>query len=324
MLDPTAIDGFKTIPFLRISTLTEVAAAIEKVHRVQDASVEQVREDPVARVEPPVAEVIAEEAFAPTPPSEQAHTFQPPEDLNYPTGAEALSQATQAQQSNSDRDLTMHSARAFRNGGNEDNQQDTVMTSDSAPSLQSSLTGSGSSPMNIAAPSAIITSTSSVQQSPSSAFFNAPSPPFSSSATATPISLGSPQRPQASHVSTSPSTQLAAAGNMIQNVIRNISIPSRGRTRTNSNSPLNPIVQQSAAAVGSSTREGPVISSPPTSHPVGHGDGHGDVFGKTLVTTPPHSSVGSGNSGINSTNSNTGRASELGSVTEMESERASS
>ncbi|KAF9344399.1 hypothetical protein BGX26_004420 [Mortierella sp. AD094] len=310
----------------------EVAAAIEKAHRAQEVSVEQVCEEPIARPEIPVAEVLAEEVYAPTPPSEQAHTFQPPEIVTYPAGVEG----------NNDQNQVMLQARVFQDAINEGNlnsreaHQDTVMASNSAPAPQSPLSGATSLPMNISAPSATVTSTSSpntsVQQSPSSAFFMAPSPPlFSSQAGTTPISFGSPQqRSQQSHGSVSPSNQIAAAGSMIQNFVRNISIPSRGRTRTNSNSPLNPMVHQQnsgTAAVGPSstttttTTDAPPMSPPPPLQPV---DIHGDVFGKTLVVTPPTSAHGSGNSRPDSHNSNTGRASELGPVLEMESELSSS
>ncbi|KAF9993921.1 hypothetical protein BGZ79_001359 [Entomortierella chlamydospora] len=311
----------------------EVAAAIEKAHRAQELSVEQVREEPVTRPEIPVAEVLAEEVYAPTPPSEQAHTFQPPEAVAHPTGAEAT---------------------ALENAINEGNlnsrevHQDTVMASNSAPAPQLPLSGATSLPMNISAPSTAATSTSppnlSAQQSPSSAFLMAPSPPpFSSQAGTAPISYGSAQqRSQQSHGSISPSNQIAAAGHMIQNFVRNISIPSRGRTRTNSNSPLNPMVQQQnsgMATVGPSTTATTTTAATatitttttttatvdaPSLQPVGHGDIHGDVFGKTLVVTPPTSAHGSGNSRPNSHNSDGGRAYELGPVLEMESELPSS
>ncbi|KAF9101209.1 hypothetical protein BGX27_011566, partial [Mortierella sp. AM989] len=323
----------------------EVAAAVENACRGQDASVEQVREEPVARAEVPLNEVPAEEAFAPTPPSEQAHTFQPPENGTFPNGSESLPQTIQAQHNHEALDQVMRQAETYEDALGDTNldtsgaQQDVVMASNSIPALQSPLTEAISMPMNISAPSATATSTSSlnssVQQSPSSAFFMAPSPPpFSSQAGVAPISFASPQQRtrRTSHGSVSPSNQIAAAGNMIQNFVRNISIPSRGRTRTNSNSPLNPIVQQqnaseSSVAVGSSMTMGPPAPlSPSPQLPVGHDNTiHGDVFGKTLVVTPPNSSLTVGNSRADGHNhSNTRGGSELGPVLEMETERPSS
>ncbi|KAG0072714.1 hypothetical protein BGZ92_004021 [Podila epicladia] len=145
----------------------------------------------------------------------------------------------------------------------------------------------------------------SAQPSPSSAFFMAPSPPPFISGSGGPIPFSSSSRSQnASTVS--PSNHMAAAGHMIQNFVRNISIPSRSRTRTNSNSPLNPMVQGESSAPGGS---GPVSSLlVPGS---GHGDLHSDVFGKTLVVTPPP---------MVSNGEGTGDASNLAPVSEMDVE----
>ncbi|KAF9544132.1 hypothetical protein BGW38_009743, partial [Lunasporangiospora selenospora] len=132
------------------------------------------------------------------------------------------------------------------------------------------------------------------QQSPSSAFLMAPSPPafansFGVSSTPHPISSPANSRSSPSqqlhHVPpVSPSSSGHHMGQMIQNFVRNIAIPHRNRSRTNSSSAASP-----TSANGAS----------------------GDVFGKTLVLTPPTTTLLSG-----------GRH-ELGAVSEMDGEPGS-
>ncbi|KAF9963675.1 hypothetical protein BGZ70_007249 [Mortierella alpina] len=121
------------------------------------------------------------------------------------------------------------------------------------------------------------------QQSPASAFFMAPSPPMFVSNfgvspipfAATPTSTTS-SSPRQEHTPSSPSSHM---GHMIQNFVRNITIPHRNRSRTNSHSAASPTTPQAS-----------------TSHPGGAGGvangglvppSGAEVFGKTLVISPP-------------------------------------
>ncbi|KAG0032122.1 hypothetical protein BGZ81_011611 [Podila clonocystis] len=235
-----------------------------------------------------------EEAYAPTPPSEQAHTFQPPEPYpNNNSVIQSLAVDEPAPSPQEQEQVDTHSEAVdnqVESGANEGNTLH-----------------SNTMPVDIAhfPPSSIGTS---AQPSPSSAFFMAPSPPPFVSGSGGPIPFSSPSRNSSSQnpSSVSPSNHMAAAGHMIQNFVRNISIPSRNRTRTNSNSPLNPMVQGGSSAPGGS---GPMSSLlVPGS---GHGDLHSDVFGKTLVVTPPP---------MVSNGEGTGGASELAPVSEMDVE----
>ncbi|KAG9063074.1 hypothetical protein KI688_004674 [Linnemannia hyalina] len=331
----------------------DVAAAIENATRQQEAAVEQVTEspvveEPVAQAGRPLAEVLAEEAHAPTPPSVQAHTFQPPGHDTYPSeGAQLQERLAPSPLSHDDMDVD------FQQRGNPANDLEEIneprqFGDDQAPTTPAQQTEAASSAMDIATPSVPVsggqTSVSSVNssamQSPSSAFFMAPSPPaFGSSSNmgSAPISFGSPSRPQTGqhNTSVSPSNHISAAGNMIQNFVRNISIPTRNRTRTNSNSPLNPMIQQqqqqqqpgssSSGNVPLSAQE-PLHTQTQQQQTLRPGDGNTDVFGKTLVVTPPPMnslnlvSVEGHSGGYRAHTSFGSGASELGAVSEMELE----
>ncbi|KAG0297961.1 hypothetical protein BGZ97_004201, partial [Linnemannia gamsii] len=224
-----------------------VAAAIENATRQHEATVEQVTgspvvEEPVAQAGRPLAEALAEEAYAPTPPSVQAHTFQPPEPDTYPPERESSGQGhAQIQErlapsplSHEDMDLDIQQ-RGHPTSDleeiHEPRQLGTSTPDDQAPTTPAQQTEAASSPMDIVTPSVPVsggqTSVSSVNssamQSPSSAFFMAPSPPAfgSSNMGSAPISFGSPSRPQAGqqNTSVSPSNHISAAGNMIQNFV---------------------------------------------------------------------------------------------------------
>ncbi|KAG0036353.1 hypothetical protein BGZ82_004321 [Podila clonocystis] len=272
----------------------EAVAAIEAPNGQANA-VENVHEPEISR--PTRAEVVAspmEEAYAPTPPSEQAHTFQPPEPYpNNNPAIQSLAVDERAPSPQEQEQVDTHSE-AVDNQVESDTNEGNALHSNTMP-------------VDIAhfPPSSIGTS---AQPSPSSAFFMAPSPPPFVSGSGGPIPFSSPSRNSSSQnpSSVSPSNHMAAAGHMIQNFVRNISIPSRNRTRTNSNSPLNPMVQGGSSGPGGS---GPVSSLlVPGS---GHGDLHSDVFGKTLVVTPPP---------MVSNGQGTGGASELAPVSEMDVE----
>lgn len=242
----------------------EAVVAIEASNG-QPNAVENVQEPEIIS-RPTRAEVVAspmEETYAPTPPSEQAHTFQPPEST-YPNNPVIQSMAVDepAPSSQEQVDVVPEAIEHVENG-------------------EGSITHLNTIPVDIAH----LPPVTSAQPSPSSAF-TAPSPPPFVSATSGRSPFSSPSRNSSSQnpSSVSPSNHMAAAGHMIQNFVRNISIPSRNRTRTNSNSPLNPMVHQGGSSVPAGS--GPVVSLlvPGSS---GHGDLHSDVFGKTLVVTPP-------------------------------------
>ena len=309
-------------------------------------------EEPVAQAGRPLAEALTEEAYAPTPPSAQAHTFQPPEHDTYPSGgAQVQERLAPGPLSHDNMDLD------FQQRGNptnrlEETNEPRQFGDIQAPTTPAQQTEAASSAMDIVTPSVPVsggqTSASSVNssamQSPSSAFFMAPSPPaFGSSSNmgSAPISFGSPSRPQSGqqNTSVSPSNHISAAGTMIQNFVRNISIPTRNRTRTNSNSPLNPMIQQQQQQQqpGSSSFGNVALSAHEPLHnqmqqqqTLRPGDGNTDVFGKTLVVTPaPMNSLnlvpmdgynGAPVGGYRAHTSFGSGASELGAVSEMELE----
>ncbi|KAF9371945.1 hypothetical protein CPC16_002751 [Podila verticillata] len=246
----------------------EEAVAAIATSNGQVNAVENVQEPEIIS-RPTRAEVVAspmEEAYA-TPPSEQAHTFQPPEPT-YPNNPVIQSMAVDEPTPSSQEhvDVASEAIEHVENG-------------------ERPITHPNTMPVDIAhfPPSSIGTS---AQPSPSSAFFMAPSPPPFVAGTGGPISFSSPSRNSSSQnpSSVSPSNHMAAAGHMIQNFVRNISIPSRNRTRTNSNSPLNPMMHQGGSSAPTGSGPGVSLLVPGSS---GHGDLHTDVFGKTLVVTPP-------------------------------------
>ncbi|KAF9188834.1 hypothetical protein BGZ51_000292 [Haplosporangium sp. Z 767] len=323
----------------------EVAAAIEKVIKEQESVVEQVCENPAPPEQARQAEVLAEEAYAPTPPSEQAHTFQPPENVVIPVEEGSGSQQANAGQEpgannvNQDsQDNEIHTAADTHSETEGSTMQAQDVTSTLVDPVHSSPADASSSPMDISTPHAPVSTgvtsasslNSSAQQSPSSAFFMAPSPPaFSSNTDVTPIPVGSSSRHQSSQshhrASVSPSNYMAAASHMVQNVVRSISIPTRNRSRTNSNSPLNPMVHvqssapspRTAATATTSTTTDGQLSQYEQPHQqqrqqqqqhqqrslqpgvaMGHGQGEVqlDVFGKTLVATPQSMMLGNSRS----------------------------
>ncbi|KAG0332968.1 hypothetical protein BG004_001024 [Podila humilis] len=300
-----------------------VAAAIENGSNAQVTAADAAMVDAVEAIQPPEptalqltrAEIVAsplDESYAPTPPSEQAHTFQPPLPTFEPSDSSTSSNSNNPVPYPTETDGPLEPAVQER--------VIEVAAGDGAIADSPSHTSAQILPVDIAQPSVHFSTSgtrspqdTSAQPSPASAFFMAPSPPhtsFSSNQGEAPIPdspsfrhhTSSPHNNQPSSVS--PSNHMAAAGHMIQNFVRNISIPSRSRTRTNSNSPLNPIVhtphhrQQSPS--GSS-------SAPPgnLSNPVVHGQGdlHTDVFGKTLVVTPPPTYAGDETVGVSGTSS---------------------
>ncbi|KAG0289787.1 hypothetical protein BGZ96_006697, partial [Linnemannia gamsii] len=268
--------------------------------------------DAVAR---PVAVTVAEDASLPTPTSAQAHTFLPQVETSRPIELDPPAPAIDDE------------ATSSRPSGGP-----TPSSSTSSLSAQQSVQTSASatvSPMDISTPAAVPSSPSNnnslSQQSPSSAFLMAPSPPlFVTSFATTPIPFAaapSSQPPSPSQAqpgnghssssprhSSSPSSPSSHMGHMIQNFVRNISIPHRNRSRTNSNSAV----------------------SPPTSTGGNHHHGHhhgpasqgssADVLSKTLVMSSPpplmliNHRTGTGHSGF----------SDLGAVSEQDGEGAGS
>ncbi|KAF9272562.1 hypothetical protein BGZ68_002301 [Mortierella alpina] len=303
----------------------DVAAAVENATRAQEAALEHVNEAPLPQVEMPQAE----EAYAPTPPSVQAHTFQPPDNGRFSTN-HALAPSPLGPD-DLDYEMVQDTApeSSMTNNAPDDTEggpRTAIALSSPPPPLlltRSPVANTAPCPMDItmAGPSStgsmvsVNGQSSSVQQSPTSAFFMAPSPPtFVSGTGVTPILVGSPSRTQQQqggghHVPVSPSNTMAAAGHMLQNFVRNITIPTRNRTRTNSNSPLNPMMQQqhqqqqqqqephhhhhnhqqeasSPVMAGSITMmDGQSLQLPPHAH--SSQTTTADVFGKTLVTPPP-------------------------------------
>ncbi|CAO3567321.1 unnamed protein product [Mortierella alpina] len=160
----------------------------------------------------------------------------------------------------------------------------------SASSSQQRIQSSASatvSPMNITGtePSSEALVNALDQQSPASAFFMAPSPPMFVSNfgvspipfAATPTSTTS-SSPRQEHTPSNPSSHM---GHMIQNFVRNITIPHRNRSRTNSHSAASPTTPQALTSYPGGGGGGGVVNGglvPPSG---------AEVFGKTLVISPP-------------------------------------
>ncbi|KAF9429875.1 hypothetical protein BGZ94_009137 [Podila epigama] len=296
----------------------DAVEAVENVPIVPDQEVENVQE-PELNSRPTRVEVVAgltEEAYAPTPPSEQAHTFQPLESaVTHPTTTNStIPSMTLEEPANVSSQEHTPISTALDDANPPGALESTSRAQLTNTLVQTSLNESGGSPAQtsmhpvdivqpsvhtqsgVAAPSYSV-GTPPPQPSPASAFFMAPSPPaFTSNSGATPVPYASPSRgltndPQSSVSPSSPSNHMAAAGHMIQNFVRNISIPSRNRSRsrTNSNSPLNPSVSQQPTNFSSSAPSGSLGSRLNLAVPgsTGQGDLHSDVYGKTLVVTPP-------------------------------------
>ncbi|KAF9146862.1 hypothetical protein BGX30_005072 [Mortierella sp. GBA39] len=268
----------------------------------------------------PAVRPAVEEASLPTPTSAQAHTFLPQEQLEIsglgPVELDPPAPTTDDDATSSPRP----------SGGPTPSSSTSSLSAQQQPSQASA--SATVSPMDISTPTAAPSSPSNnslSQQSPSSAFLMAPSPPmFVTSFATTPIPFAvapssqppSPSHTQPSHTnsisnprnSSSPSSPGSHMGHMIQNFVRNIGIPHRNRSRTNSNSAV----------------------SPPTSTGGNHHHGHhnspasqgssADVLGKTLVMSSPpplmlsNHRTGTGHSGF----------SDLGAVSEQDVEGSGS
>ncbi|KAF9360712.1 hypothetical protein BGX34_007597 [Mortierella sp. NVP85] len=199
-------------------------------------------------------------------------------------------------------------------------------TSSSSAQQQSSASATVP-PMDIARAGSSTSPDSPIQQSPSAAFLMAPSPPMfvsdfglspipfaapssSNSSSRQPSSSSSPPRQQHQHTSSSPSSPSSHVSHMFQNFVRNITIPHRNRSRTNSNPASSPV-----ATANSGTSSGPGTQRRGSASAVAGGGGGTtvDVFGKTLVMTPPAMSLSNSRTGA----SHTG---ELGVVSEVEAD----
>ncbi|GJJ71263.1 E3 ubiquitin-protein ligase DMA1/2 [Entomortierella parvispora] len=285
---------------------TEAVAAIERATSAQEVVAQPL---PIAQdeplVEPQMADPSTEEVYAPTPPSEQAHTFQPPNSESYASNhtqqhqEEPRNHESQPVEGNV---ISIESEQGASPFESEDDPTPTYPPSDVTAPAHIDF---GSSHVDVPGQSVSISTEAEtgvpadapVQQFSSSAFFMAPSPPNSGSYQRSgPTAFGSPpsttnrQPTQQQQVPVSPSNHVTAA---ISNFVRNISIPTRHRSRTNSNSPLNPMVQNGSGSSGPSAASGHIqIQGLAPNHSGGQGDSHADVFGKTLVVTPPPMTVG--------------------------------
>ncbi|KAF9978509.1 hypothetical protein BGZ65_006973 [Modicella reniformis] len=186
-----------------------------------------------------------------------------------------------------------------------------LLSSSSAPPQSSA--SATVPPMDIArAGGSSLSMDSPVQQSPSAAFLMAPSPPmFVSSFGLSPIPFVAPssngsssgqQSPpsQHHHQHHAPSSPSSHVGHMLQNFVRNITIPHRNRSRTNSNSASSPIATTNNTAHMAIGTQGGTAT---------------DVFGKTLVMTPPATQLSNNRAGTGHTG-----AGELGVVSEVEAD----
>ncbi|KAG0002239.1 hypothetical protein BGZ80_010117 [Entomortierella chlamydospora] len=264
---------------------SSVAAAAD--HEVpEDNPIEQIVEaEPTSPTQPEQTSTSTDAVSAPTPTSAHAHTSQAPENA-------AMQLDTAGSGSDSE--------------GSSEAQPVSAPSPSSSPSpvQQQSLTSATVPPMNIAGAGSPTPVDSTAQQSPSSAFFMAPSPPmFGSSLGVSPISFAATstnsnsRQPSTSSQHQHSSSPTSHMGHMFQNFVRNITIPHRNRSRTNSN-PATPTIASNTNSTGQ-----PQISG-------------SEVYGKTLVMTPPsiplvNNRTGTGHSG-----------SELGVVTEMDVEQS--
>ncbi|KAF9933035.1 hypothetical protein FBU30_006711 [Linnemannia zychae] len=254
------------------------------------------------------AAAVAEDTSLPTPTSAHAHTFQPQEDTSGPIDLDPPVSPT-----------TEEATGSRLSGGPTPSSSTSSLSAQRQQSTSQASASATVSPMNISMPPAPSSpnNNSLSQQSPSSAFLMAPSPPmFVTSFVSTPIPFAAApstlsQPPSPTHSgnnhntapsqrhSSSPSSPSSHMSHMIQNFVRNISIPHRNRSRTNSNSAV----------------------SPPTSGNGHHGPGsqssNTEVLGKTLVMPSPpplmlanSHRTGAGHLGF----------SDLGPVSEMEVE----
>ncbi|KAG0308459.1 hypothetical protein BGZ98_007915, partial [Dissophora globulifera] len=294
--------------------LQNAAAVIECGTGRQD-SIENISDpEPVVAPSPLPPAESGDVSTAPTPPSVQAHTFQPPENRPSPM----------------DLDPQLASA----NNGASPAQPSTPISPVHPRSSASATVAPLDIASAIAGSSTAAESADPQQQSPSSAFFMAPSPPmFVSSFGLSPIpfpahsSTATNQRPPLSSSSTSPPTTptqerhppaspSSHVGHMIQNFVRNITIPHRNRSRTNSNSAMSPTTSTHLHTAGGSTEAVSGQQQQQSAQGVAT-----DVFGKTLVMTPPPQLALS----LSNHRSGTSHSgfSELGVVSEMEVEPSS-
>ncbi|KAK3847399.1 MAG: hypothetical protein J3R72DRAFT_431314 [Linnemannia gamsii] len=316
--------------FADLEAAVEIDDPVEEQAAVQSTAQVESPQEPVEQicdaepaVPPPTSTAMeidsdirpAEETSLPTPTSAQAHTFQAQEDAPGPIEL--------------DPPAPMEDASASRpSGGPTPSSSTSSLSAQQQQSSQASASATVS-PMDISAPAPSTPSNSSLsQQSPSSAFLMAPSPPiFMTSFVAAPIPFAAapslPSQPPSptSHTShssnstssprhsSSPSSPSSHMGHMIQNFVRNITIPHRNRSRTNSNSAVSP----------------PTSGNNNNHHH--HNQHHGaatsqsssaDVLGKTLVMSSPppplmlanSQRTGTGHSGF----------SDLGAVSEQDGE----
>ncbi|KAG0359258.1 hypothetical protein BG005_001102 [Podila minutissima] len=312
--------------FADLEDTVEIDDPIEQPTTTENNAVEQVEEEPVtvANPDPPATTPIHENPPISTPVST---AITPPED-------------TSAQESSNSATADVEMPQAVTESANHSRSTAPASpTSRGAPASPSS--GASAAPLQIAIPqsasgsrlSVNVASSSSSQQSPSSAFFLAPSPPafisgfgvspipFSTSSSSS--SRNSPAQAQSqspppqihnSH-SVSPSNHMS---HMFQNFVRNITPSrsrSRSRSRTNSNSALLSSVVPTPTPTPATPSQGSshhgILSHLHLHHH--HNEGHTDVFGKTLVVSPSPIMMSNSRHGI----------SELGSVSEIESEPVS-
>ncbi|KAF9109981.1 hypothetical protein BGX27_006939 [Mortierella sp. AM989] len=283
--------------FADLEDAVEIDDPIEENKPVQNATVsveqgvpegtriEHVSEAEVAdplQTEP--ASISMEVVSTPTPLSAQAHTFLP---ANAPM---------QLDTAGSGSDDVLSSAA-------QPNSAPSSSSSSPSQAQQQNSTSATIPPMDINGAGSQTPADSAAQQSPSSAFFSAPSPPMFVSnfgVSPTPFAVAATNasaRQPSSSTQQSSSSPTSHMGHMFQNFVRNITIPHRNRSRTNSN-PVTPSI---------------VSTTNPASHPQISGS---DVFGKTLVMTPPsipltNNRTGTGHSG-----------SELGVVAEIDVEQS--
>lgn len=183
-------------------------------------------------------------------------------------------------------------------------------SSSSGSSGQQSSASATVPPMDIAGSGSSMPLDSPIQQSPSAAFLMAPSPPmFVSSFGLSPIPFvapapansssaqnsSSPPSQRAEHHSSSSPSSPSSVGHMFQNFVRNITIPHRNRSRTNSNSATSPVIANSTHGHSAAASQGRAAA---TGTAVAGERVPADVFGKTLVMTPPTLLRGVGELGV--------------------------
>ncbi|KAF9169885.1 hypothetical protein BGX21_009604 [Mortierella sp. AD011] len=280
--DPVEIDD----PIEEDKPIQSAVAAAADHGVPEDNPIEQIVEaEPTSPTQPEQISTSTDVVSTPTSTSAHAHTFQASENV-----AMQLDTAGSGSDSEGPSEAQPISASS--------------PSSSPSPAQQQSLTSATVPPMNIAGAGSPTPVDPTAQQSPSSAFFMAPSPPmFGSSFGVSPISFAATstnsnsRQPSTSSQHQHSSSPTSHMGHMFQNFVRNITIPHRNRSRTNSN-PATPTIASNTNSTGQ-----PQVSG-------------SEVYGKTLVMTPPsiplvNNRTGTGHSG-----------SELGVVTEMDVEQS--